>query len=558
MTSEKELRRLIAEGAYWEALELEPETPTPEVILRVVDLMDEYPGLGAELNQVQVALTQSPEAYATARQARDLVCARLTVAFGKGVTEVLGPAVVWRQVWERASAQPDLKPASVAEATWQVLNREVGRLPEVDFTASEVQAGHADRVGTVPGKQCSVCGGAGEVQMTMQQVVARAKSDAAFRRRLVAARVPLEFLGWVVQRQPERAGEKVSIPCTCAEVIAFQLPADLKAGWVVTGRRTSDGEPTYVRVGAVTAPARALPWEQIRGQLLARYGPVVFSLLPESILQEQARLLGESPDAVAQVMQTVQNLVGQLPALEFTNQEVMAGEAKRFVREQRCRRCGGAGRIVLEGVEVLQMALENEALQDHLRAEGFPIDAWLRLVRGGSLPSNAQLSRWASTLENLRVEMPCPECSRQVTFALPRGVAPGHVVRGKRQDTGAEVFVTVRAFVTESKAPAPPRTRPRPSAPAYTFGEKLTEGFKLIAMAFGVQPDPYYWVNELWKPGLRGLAYMAVFALVLLGLANAQWIIQSARADPVFGAILVIFGTSLLVSLLEFASGPRE
>ncbi|MGC8839655.1 MAG: hypothetical protein ACP5UM_14735 [Anaerolineae bacterium] len=559
MSSEEELRRLIAEGRYWEALGFKPGTPTPEIILRVVDLTDEHPGLGAELNRVQVALTQVPGTYATACQARDLVCARLATAFGKGVTEVLGPAVVWQQVWNRASAQPDLRPASLAEETWQALNCEVEQLPEVDFTASEVRAGHADRIGTVHGRRCPLCGGAGEVQMTMQQVVTRARSDAAFRRKLTAARVPLELFAWIVQRQPERAGEKIAVPCTCAEVIAFQLPVDLKAGWVVTGRRASDGEPAYVRVGAVTAPPHALSWDQIRGQLLARYGPTVFALLPESVLQEQARLLGEGREAAAQVVQTVQDLVAQLPALEFTSQEVMAGQATRFVQQQGCRRCGGTGRLVLEGIEVLQMAEKNGALQDHLRREGFPIDDWLDFTQGQAtlwsgrrqIGQNSQL--W-SMLENLRVEMPCPDCARQIRFTLPQGVSQGHVVQGKRQDTGAEVFVTVQAVVKEARAPA----KPRPSEPTWTFQDKLVEGIKLIAMAFGVQPAPYYWANGLWKPGLRGLAYMAAFGLLLLGAANTPWIIESARANPTFGVVFLIFGIGLLLSLLEYASGPRE
>ncbi len=554
MSNEEELRRLIAEGAYWEALGLKPGTPTPEIVLQVVDLMDEYPGLGAELNRVQVALTQNPEAYDRACRARDLVCARLAATFGKGVTEVLGPAVVWRQVWERASGQPDLKPAPLAEETWQALKREVERLPAVDFTASEVRAGRAERVGTVPGKGCPVCGGAGEVQMTVQQVVAQAKADAGFRRRLVAARVPLEFFGWLMHRQPERAGERVTVPCSCTELIAFQLPGDLKAGWVVTGRRTSDGEPSYVRVGAVTEAARALSWEQIRGHLLARYGPLVFALLPESVLQEQARLLGGSSEAVAQVVQTVQNLVAQLPALEFTSEEVASGQATRFIREQGCRRCGGTGRIALEGVEVIQMAQENEALRDHLREEGLSIDDWLWAIQRRGLLSFIGSTRTDPLLQNLRVEMPCPDCSHPVKFALPSGVSPGHVVRGRRQDTGAEVLATVQAVVEESKGQA----KPRPSEPVYTFEEKIREGLKLIVMAFGVEPDPYYWANELWKPGLRGLAYMAVFALLLLGLANARWIIESARADATFAVAFLVAGIGLLVSLLEYASGPRE
>lgn len=288
----------IAQGDYYEALEVLPDASGRDVLVALMTMRRELPELDRDWNAIHVALLQQRAAYDAARQMRDetlarlkrqydaIVCrhippeavwqrlwaaqqegmplverqreilaqaaawdraerkmsaarAALTAEFGQGVLTLLDVATNWQKVYQ---GLPDAPPALEAFAAQMA---ESGRsfatqLPAVDITPQEWNQRQAKRL-LIRQETCARCHGTRRVQRSLVDALA-ARYPNAHSPKTAQALASLYNLDSKLD---------VTIPCPdCTSEVAFEVPADACPGWVLCGK-DSRGERRFARLGQV-------------------------------------------------------------------------------------------------------------------------------------------------------------------------------------------------------------------------------------------------------------------------------------------------------------------
>jgi hypothetical protein len=159
-------------------------------------------------------------------------------------------------------------------------------------------------------------------------------------------------------------------------------------------------------------------------------------------------------------------------------------------------------------------------------------------------------------MADLRVEMPCPACSSEVTFRLTSGLPQGQIIRGDQTDGGEKAYAKVKAIIGEQIEVG----ASKPVAPRFTFREKMVAAAALILTFFGHIPglfgfQPVYTApDNVLDPGLRGLAYLGSIAALVWGAINYQLVWSAIQTQYEIAG----FVGACLVGLLYFAIGPHR
>jgi hypothetical protein len=365
----KEIQRLISEGDYWSALSLKPSAPPPEIILRVMELADEYPSLGAELNRVQIALTQKREAYENACGVRDKVCNAIVTEFGQVAFDLCPRATVWKRVWELDQDGARDNPSLLKKQIWNDIRQEIENIPPVELTTADVERGKAERLGVKSFRHpCRNCLGSGKLKWSIKQVVEEAQYDPDFRKHLELAKVPIVALARLCRENPEKAQERIEIPCpSCLIEISFDIPYDVEQGWVIKGLqggvRGLGEQPVF---GRVTEIKDVIDYEvacqRICVLLAQRYGPAASVLLPKESILEQLQMSANPDQAMDEVLTAAEEMISHLPSIRVTYHDYRGGKIRCQMVKQNCSKCQGKREVpcpICKGYRIVDEELKE-------------------------------------------------------------------------------------------------------------------------------------------------------------------------------------------------------
>jgi DnaJ-class molecular chaperone len=157
--SEAQVKRLIEQGDFYEALGVSPKASDREILDALRQRRRGYRTLDQEWNEMHTVLTQQRSLYDEARAARDQVCDTIASEFGEVVFDVSPKASVWRQIWEKVSSHPSAAPRRLVKEVWRDMCQQIEKILLVELTTGEVKSGKADRIGHEDVSQCQECQG---------------------------------------------------------------------------------------------------------------------------------------------------------------------------------------------------------------------------------------------------------------------------------------------------------------------------------------------------------------------------------------------------------------
>lgn len=252
---------------------------------------------------------------------------------------------------------------------------------------------------------------------------------------------------------------------------------------------------------------------EARRQLAQECGEAVFALLDQTTNWQQVRERPETPaefeQFILQMIKTARSSAAELPALEINPSEVSAGQAKRaFITKMQCLRCGGTHRVRWGLSEIASQW--DTFLEQHPEIQNLPPERLALLLQGAA------------------VEGPCPECTGQVIFTVPKGVRVGWVLQGR--GTGDKAHFARVGTISTRVLPLQPTVRPTeaPSQPLRTAWEWLVFligcivwsslaylfGKSLVALAASRAQQHSFSAMQI--AGLVGLALVLFYVAVIL------------------------------------------
>ena len=310
-----------------------------DVTTRLVDLRDLHRGLESEIGRAHTILTQHGKAYAVACSVRDRFCREVTRAFGPALLSgsVLGDssegsllARLWRTferaLLEESSERSALKQVfrDLAKEFFTEIETLARNLPAIEVSAEEVRKGIAPK--SLCNKNCTECGGTGVVKVKLSELEHISKPEYFWETGYVLelmrkhpqvrkgfqdylAHLPNPFAvnaivhindpafepgswrpfdtkeAWKEYVQSLRlhlkitnAGDQIVEPCPkCHEEVHFELPSNLRPGWIVRAH----GDRSHVaRVGAVSRWDLSRMWRKFRAgaKAAARIGRLILKV----------------------------------------------------------------------------------------------------------------------------------------------------------------------------------------------------------------------------------------------------------------------------------------
>ncbi len=268
----------------------------------------------------------------------------------------------------------------------------------------------------------------------------------------------------------------------------------------------------WMRVERVFAEARR--------QLAAECGEAVFALLDRTTNWQEVRERPETPaefeQFILQMVQTARSSAAELAPLEIAPDEIASGQAKRaYITKAQCARCGGTHRVHWQLSDIV--AQWDKFVEEHPEFQSVPPE------------------RISALLGYASVEGPCPDCTGQVVFTVPKEIKVGWVVQGRGAGNKAH-FARVTSLNAQV---APPQPRPivaravdaPPAKPVRTLREWLEF---LLACVFWVAIS-YIVLKLFLTPSAQRAAATSLPEVQLAALAMATagllwfWLTQRKR-----------------------------
>jgi hypothetical protein len=328
-------------------------------------------------------------------------------------------------------------------------------------------------------------------------VVKKVRKTSSFRRHLRLAKVPVKALTRLYQEQPERAKEKIEVPCTrCTVEITFDIPANVKQGWVIRGHRRGRGKPKervrYARVSKIEKIGDyESAYERVCQRLTAKFGEAIFELLPKEIIQEQLQMSPDPSRAINRVLKEAKQIIKRLPAVGITLHEARKGQAERVFKPRECEVCGGTGRVdcvTCKGTGRVEVKLTGKWLIERIRSNREFRWMWEKTLIQQGIPPTIDPELLVRRDVTAVVWEPCRKCAGRgkkscscistMVVRIPQGVRAGWVVR-----VGSSDYARVGRIVPVSV----PQLR-----------EWMIEGRYWGSMILSCVFSPWYPVGQLW------------------------------------------------------------
>lgn len=254
--TKEELAELVNQGEYWEALGLQPDANPEDVHWKVIELSEVFPGLGGDLNQVQIALTEKFKEYECAYKLRNLVRKKVGKSYGKKAVELF-ITDIWRNAQEKASSHPNSEPTLFVPQILKIVSQGIKNIPALEITFSDILSGQANitfhlldckdckDTGVV---KCNICRGRGGLARSIRkkELIKLIEDDNLYRRLWEREQInqgippnldPSKFLAdgiladiYYPCKYCDGRGEK---SCKCTSKMTAIIPAGVKAGWIV-------------------------------------------------------------------------------------------------------------------------------------------------------------------------------------------------------------------------------------------------------------------------------------------------------------------------------------